>query len=421
MPEWRGQIECNQSQMMRSGVKGTLLFRLVPLIVILIAPAVFGQVSISVHPSKNSYLKGEPIIVVIEVGNIGAEAIPYGSGCDFDIKVSAEQEEPEPWLLRYGCFRGHGSSGSCWGIDHPPHIQPGKSLIIRRLLRGYPLESGRYTLKIGGKAPLDGDIEGNIFSEKVPIDVYPATESELRERYAPFVQAAQRVSFVDMPLADQARLEEEKALAKQAIAEMAPSFLEDMIKGFAQDAGDQGLAITGLARINSSSSRAALVELFSRSADSYFQRDAVQTLANIGSLDQFDFFSGLLLGEKASSDLEIQRSAIEGLGRIGGEQAVQVLAAFRTNSPDLNSEASYALGMTRSRHAVDVLIDRYGLFGGDDSICAALATLTHRQWCDGSGQSRVQHWRSWWDQHESATPIYGDDQCNGAFAAQPIE
>ena len=74
-----------------------------------------------------------------------------------------------------------------------------------------------------------------------------------------------------------------------------------------------------------------------------------------------------------------------------------------------------ALGNTRDSGAIPALIRMYA--GEDGSvqgaICSALITLTHLQWCDGSGNVKesVEKWRNWWSNHPSPMKLYGADEC----------
>jgi len=389
--------------------------------VVLFVSAAFAQVSVTVETSKTQYLQGEPIIVLIAVENIGSEAVPYSSGCDFDIKLLVEHEQTEPAFQQYGCFRGYGWGGGCSGVDHPPRLQSAESITFKRLLNGYRLDPGNYILKATGNAPLVGKVEGNHFSRKFEIQVLPGTEQELKAAFAPFVKAARGKEPDHMSYKELTRFSEEKVLARRAIAENAAPFLEDVIKSFWNDRGDEYLAIGGLARINSDSSRAALVEFFNHSSDPDIRRTIAHSLANIGHPDQFEFFAGLLAETNPAPDARIQSSAIEGLGRIGGWRVVQVLEQFQTDNVELNSDVAYALGVTGSPDAVPALIEFNDLGGAHDSICSSLATLTRRQWCDGTGADLRNAWRDWWQQHQSDIEIQRPGNCNGAMDAKSIK
>jgi len=83
-----------------------------------------------------------------------------------------------------------------------------------------------------------------------------------------------------------------------------------------------------------------------------------------------------------------------------------------------------ALGITRDASAVPVLIRMYE--GSDDemrnSVCGALQTLTHYQWCDGSGNvpRQVATWKRWWKRKAAKVSIYGTDACPDNRAHLPM-
>lgn len=111
--------------------------------------------------------------------------------------------------------------------------------------------------------------------------------------------------------------------------------------------------------------------------------------------------------------------ALRGLGRIGGAKAADVLAHIQPPDQRLEDELSYALGNSRSKEAVSVLIERWTL-ESQNSICGALEELTHRSWCNGDGSDPIQRWKQWWKQHQSAETIYGEDTCSAALNGRPI-
>jgi len=82
-----------------------------------------------------------------------------------------------------------------------------------------------------------------------------------------------------------------------------------------------------------------------------------------------------------------------------------------------------ALGNTQSRAAVPVLIGMYTDDTVKDDVCGALGTLTHHQWCDGSGSvaETPARWRAWWRVHASALKLYGTGRCVPLGVLAPLE
>lgn len=125
-----------------------------------------------------------------------------------------------------------------------------------------------------------------------------------------------------------------------------------------------------------------------------------------------------------STDEQTRQQAALDLGCIGGDRAVRHLeAALRDAGADTRPAIAIALGHTRSRLAVPVLI---GMFGDDparDEVCDALVTLTHRTWCDGGDDddgSLRRAWRRWWSQMKSRVEIHGPDTCDTTVRASVL-
>ena len=57
-----------------------------------------------------------------------------------------------------------------------------------------------------------------------------------------------------------------------------------------------------------------------------------------------------------------------------------------------------------------------------NNVCGALMTLTHRIWCDGSGDDGALQrlWERWWQQNESSVTIHGTDACPGPADQLPL-
>jgi hypothetical protein len=148
----------------------------------------------------------------------------------------------------------------------------------------------------------------------------------------------------------------------------------------------------------------------------------VLALAGIGDRDDEEFFATVL--EDGTADLESRRYAALGLGRIGGDRAVRALQrAFSTGPPEVQRSIATALGNTRSRAAVPVLIGIFGNDAAQHEVCGALTTLTHRAWCNGSADDPAAkriRWMRWWRQTGSRTSIFGPDNCPPDSIAPPF-
>jgi hypothetical protein len=110
-----------------------------------------GQVQVDLRLDKARYLPGEPIVVVVDVRNVGDEAVGYSS-CDGDVRLAVAGAERRVPPNIFGCFSGMGSGGFGCGVDHPPLLSPGQTTTFRYLLKEYDLMSGQYELTASGKA-----------------------------------------------------------------------------------------------------------------------------------------------------------------------------------------------------------------------------------------------------------------------------
>jgi hypothetical protein len=213
--------------------------------------------------------------VNVDVTNIGTESIGYSAyDGKTDLTVPGGRQKQTPRLR--GCYTGDGSSGSSGGgLFHPPLMAPGQTVSFRRLLKGYRLQSGTYVLRASGTAgvrwffgagrnssPVSGrklgdPVQGAKFDVSLRLSLREGTEDELRQRYVPYVNEA----------ASGAGITDPSRQAREAIAEMAPSFLEKTILGFANQPETAALAIEGLGQIPTPASRAHLVRLYNQSPD----------------------------------------------------------------------------------------------------------------------------------------------------------
>jgi hypothetical protein len=121
-----------------------------------------------------------------------------------------------------------------------------------------------------------------------------------------------------------------------------------------------------------------------------------------------------------SADEQGRHQAASELGCIGGDRVVRYLeAAVRDAGPDMRASIATALGNTRSRLAVPVLIGMFADDSARDEVCDALVTLTHRTWCDGGDDDAAlrRAWRRWWSQMKSSVEIHGPDTCEAGVRA----
>jgi hypothetical protein len=251
-------------------------------------------------------------------------------------------------------------------------------------------------------------VPGANFEISLPIVVVSGSQEELQRAYVPYIIDAEG------PGAGTAEMRR----AREAIAEMAPEFLEKTIAGFASGpTPTPNLAVKGLGQIDSAESRADLISLYDKSTDLGLRNQIVQALAALSTPDEVQFFVELLPGRSTEIDDRIRQWAVLGLGHIGGDVAARALAGgLASPSGQVRLAVAVALGNTKSRSAVPLLIRMYG--DNDNTVrnevCGALIELTHREWCDGSGRSvtvQQSRWLRWWKAKGAQIALYGNNEC----------
>jgi hypothetical protein len=379
------------------------------------APAA-AQVHVDAYLEKGRYLAGEPIVVVVDVLNVGDEPVGY-SASDGNVRlaVAGVQRRVPPNI--FGCSSGGFVEGGVAGGVRPL-LEPGQKTSFTYLLKEYDLGPGVYTLSASGRAGVrwkyypsyipneppavppkhqaTDPVPGSQFEHTLSLNIVAATEEALKLAFAPLV--------TDADAADPTR----RRHARDAIIESAPPFLESLIARFAAEVGFNRSAIEALGRLGTLASRAQLKNLYRATRDSA----TVLALARVGHHDDAEFLAGVL---QDHGDERSRRYAALGLGHIGGDQAVQYLEiALRTAPPEARPDIATALGNTRSPLAVPVLIGMFGNNPARSEVCGALTTLTHRSWCDGTAADPAAQRRQWlrsWNENGSSTPIFGPDDC----------
>jgi hypothetical protein len=322
----------------------------------------------------------------------------------------------------FGCFSGIGSGSGTCGVDHPPLLPPGQTTTFRYLLKEYDLRPGQYELTASGKAGVrwkyypvyapnvppqpfpkhkeTDPVPGAQFDRTLSLNIVTSTEGELQAALAPLVSDADATDSV------------QRHHARAAIIESAPPFLDSLIARFAAEDQFDRSAIEALGRIATTSSRAHLKTLFSTGADSR-RSTIVLALARVGHRDDTDLFATVL--QDGTVDQTSRRYAALALGHIGGDQAVHHLERALPGAPsEVRHSIATALGNTRSRAAVPVLI---GMFGNDparNAVCGALRTLTHQAWCGGTADDPAATRRQWlrsWNENGPNASIFGPDKC----------
>ena len=384
--------------------------------VLLATTPVVAQVHLVVTTDKPEYLRGEPIIVVLEVQNESSAPVGYPS--EVSIVIPGVQQRVAPNIS--GCFGGIGWGNGTGSGDHEPTIKPGETQTFKYVVRGYDLAPGTYELTLAGTSGVRwsdnvstestaAGSQSNRFNWNHRLVVREGDEARLQEAMARLVATAQGTG-------------QDAAIAKEAIIEAAPPFLESEIVKLASDVQLRSRAVAALGRMNTQASRASLRSLFDSKTDAGSGHDIVLALARTGEPDNLEFFSRLLR-DTAESDPWLADYAALGAGFVGGPGGVEALRAGTSiSSPLVRDTVAVALGNTKSADAVDVLIAMPQDIRDLSAVCGGLTSLTHWTWCDSSGDLKTlqARWRRWWTQNRSSTRIFGHENCPSTTAALPL-
>jgi len=127
--------------------------RLLPcgVLLLLAATPAAAQVQVDLRLEKTRYLAGEPVVVVVDVRNVGDEPVGYGSGAgEVQLAVTGAERRQPPNI--FGCFSGMGIGVGRGRGNHPPMLPPGQTTSFRYLLKEYELRPGQYQLTASGQA-----------------------------------------------------------------------------------------------------------------------------------------------------------------------------------------------------------------------------------------------------------------------------
>ena len=364
-----------------------------------IAGSAAAQVQVDARLEKTQYLAGEPIVLFVEVRNVGDEAVAYSAGFgNVGMTVAGVPKRIRPDI--FGCTHGVGSGIALGVASHPPLLQPGQRTSFTYVLKEYDLKPGEYDLAAAGTAGVQRNVAGADFARTLRFSVVAATDNELRAVLAPMLADADGSDAT------------KRHVARQALIESAPPFLVSVIARFAADEPYQVLAVDALGRMATPGSRAHLKNLF-RTGSARRDSEILLALAGIGHRDDADFLAGALHDPAVAE--RTRTNAAFGLGWLGGERAVRELErALPSASEQLLVSIVTALGNTRSRDAIPVLIGMWGNNPARNAVCGAMKTLTHQVWCDGTDTDPAAVRRQWlrrWNEEGARSPMFGPDNC----------
>jgi HEAT repeat protein len=364
-------------------------------------PAWAGQIRGELYPEKQTYLVGEPVFVALDLTNPGPQAVWISRSC---VWLDTGFEAPTAPKRHQGVslfgWTG-GVAGSCGGSAI--EIGPEKHYTRRSVLDGpfrldapgvYPIRAWHKVDIYAGETGFQVVASHDVVSE-FDLTFIGGTEKELASVYAPILR--------DLKSPDP----ETSWLARSAVLQNPPSFLENVILAMAEDPQTAAASVSGLERLATPRAKAALAKLSATG-----NPEAITALGGLGD----PAYCSLMLDIAQESREYSRFIALRAAGYLCGEEAFPLLTS-RLHNPEYSTrfEAAYALGNTHSRDAVALLIPL--LRDADPNVRRAardaLAALTHRRSKRDEGPAEVVHrdWHNWWTSNATTAPIYGIDQC----------
>ena len=329
----------------------------------------------------------------------------------YKIDVEGVQNED-----RSGCYGGGG--GSC--VSSEVILRPGEKHVDRILLnRSYDLRRpGRFSIHVHHELPYGPEnsyisqlaIPGGAletFDAHLEIVLESSNEAKLKADYQEYVQNLQSSDFPR-------QLE-----AAQVIVSLAPPFLENRIVQMLDSGRWRQLAVRGLHNLGTQSAHETLVAFVRNSAPPQAYGAYQEAIRYIGEAgDRSDLTMLLETAQSSPPNSDSQELAMEAAGKLGGDDAVPLLAAY-LNAPSIDTRQSAvrALYLTGSRKAVPVLMEL--LRSPEKRVSGTaefgLRTLTHRFPRElNSGASPAPtypKWARWWNTHRETATIFKYDQC----------
>ena len=366
---------------------------------------------------KSDYLIGEPLFVTLVLRNMGEvpQWVDFGPSNLFCSNFAVEIPGANSALEQWGC----GTAGSCArGLREVP---PGKSISVRQLVnREFRLEqSGVYLIRVRTTLTIRNE---NLFnsppttqfdvSDNLSARVQPGSEDQLKAVFKPFV--------TNLDSSDLAQRSE----AATAILVSAPPSLEDVLIKIA-NTPSAFAAMDALRKANTPKTRDTLAQNAAGNSTLVVRLEAIRNLGRTGDTK----YLPMLLEMMKSDNAQIKGAAAQAVGTLGGEAAVQDVAALVRNvDVETRQTGANALEYTHARTAVPTLIGL--LLDPNPSIrqtaVAGLAVLTHRAVLDGNRWADIsmpqdpisvhQKWTLWWNSHADSAEIHGMNDCVAPIA-----
>jgi len=372
------------------------------------------QISGQLYPEKRTYLLGEPVFIVLDLANAGSQPVWISVSCTWlDTRFEAPTApKPHRGVSLFGCAGG-GIAGSCGGSAR--EVLPGRHYKRRYLLdelfridspSAYPIRAWHKVDIYAGETSYEIVASQEVVSEFELVFI-EGSEKELASVYAPVLR--------DLKSADP----ETNSLARSAVLQNPPRFLENVILTMAEDPQTAAGSIPGLQRLATVRAKAKLAELSAAHNPEYIRQMAVSALGELGD----PAYCSLMLDIARESGDYSRFIALRAAGYLWGQDARPLLTApLAEADASPRFEAAYALGNSHSREAVPMLISL--LLDADANVRRAakesLITLTHRHLKTYDWPARETHddWANWWTSNGATAAIDRIDECDESEAVQ---
>lgn len=347
----------------------------------------------SFYLEKETFARGEPVFLYLKLTNTGQDTAelttsdPDQPACSgIDIKVSSDRS-----LSRdSGCALNGGQFES-------RQLLSGQTYTLRYLLNFHHdiAAPGDYWVEAKYAGSPIG-VNATVVKTEAKIDFHVGTEALAAGDWKPWLDQLK------------SRKSEERQEAAKTLASVAPPSLEEILLGFGDSEEFRMYSTMALHRLNTPRSIEALAQ-YMEGPQTNEQIEAAQYLAETNDEKWYPLLRDAAQKNPRNSTYPISAA------QLGGEKMLPVLVAL-AKSPDsiTRMNAVAAMGYTRSRGAIPILLDR--LKDPDVQVgyraAYGLRQLTHRT-SYGPVESpplpaQYDMWSHWWQTEGATAPIYGN-------------
>ena len=380
------------------------------------------QLDVQMKFSKPAIVLGEPVWVNLTIRNLSSVpvAIDPGDYCpDFGTRpLTAEIANATPGDgHRERCVYGD-PPGSCAQGADATVLQPSTAVSHRYLLEGdfHFTHPGVYRvllhLHLKSRPAQATDVGPFIVNDETPVS-RTLMLSVLQPKPAALLAEERHLAVTVNPATDKEAWQTNYGLSEHPVAGMESVFLQWLVRDNVSD----DMAITGLKNLNTSEARKKLAAVASGkqarapTEAGSAQWVAAEALSKLGDRS----YAPLMIRLLSNPDRDVHRSAIYGLGRLGGDAELERLAAMARTKTGLDQGDAYdALSDSQSRRAVPILIDLITHTSDPRTAWSnwPLTVLTHymlpnRRYLPTPRQAQSA-WQRWWDANRRTARIFSE-------------